>query len=192
MSRIPYIVSPEWLASELNSQADKYILIDMTKPGVNAQAHLANAINIDYARLQRGGIPAGLAPHKEDIEALLSDIGLTEDKHVIAYDEEGGTRAARFLWILALAGHKHFSYLDGGIHAWLAQNLPYSSEPTAQPTSTDYRIAGLQTQHLATIDDVIERHQNADTVIWDARSPEEYLGIRVNSKRGGHIPGDRK
>src|SRR5690554_8062704 len=95
MSRIPYIVSPEWLASELNRQADKYILIDMTKPGVYAQAHLPNAINIDYARLQRGGTPAGLAPHKEDIEALLSDIGLTEDKHVIAYDEEGGRSEER-------------------------------------------------------------------------------------------------
>ena len=189
MSRIPYIVSPEWLASELNSQADKYILIDMTKPGVYAQAHLPNAINIDYARLQRGGIPAGLAPHKEDIEALLSDIGLTEDKHVIAYDEEGGTRAARFLWILDLARHKHFSYLDGGIHAWLAKELPYETSPTPAPQPSHYVIAELNTQPIASIDDVLVAHNNADTVVWDARSPEEYLGIKVNSKRGGHIPG---
>lgn len=188
-SQTPYIVSPAWLATQLETQPHQYLLIDMSKPGIYAQAHLENAINIDYNRLQQGGSVAGLAPNIADIEKLLSEIGLTEETHVIAYDEEGGTRAARFLWILALAGHKHFSYLDGGIHAWLAQDLPYSSEPTAQPTSTDYRIAGLQTQHLATIDDVIERHQNADTVIWDARSPEEYLGIRVNSKRGGHIPG---
>lgn len=188
-SQIPYIVSPAWLATQLETQPHQYLLIDMSKPGIYAQAHLENAINIDYNRLQQGGSVAGLAPNIADIEKLLSEIGLTEETHVIAYDEEGGTRAARFLWILALAGHKHFSYLDGGIHAWLAQDLPYSSEPTAQPASTDYRIAALQTQHLATIDDVIERHQNADTVIWDARSPEEYLGIRVNSKRGGHIPG---
>jgi len=188
-SQIPYIVSPAWLATQLEIQPHQYLLIDMSKPGIYAQAHLESAINIDYNRLQQGGSVAGLAPNIADIEKLLSEIGLTEETHVIAYDEEGGTRAARFLWILALAGHKHFSYLDGGIHAWLAQDLPYSSEPTAQPTSTDYRIAALQTQHLATIDDVIERHQNADTVIWDARSPEEYLGIRVNSKRGGHIPG---
>lgn len=188
-SQIPYIVSPAWLATQLETQPHQYLLIDMSKPGIYAQAHLENAINIDYNLLQQGGSVAGLAPNIADIEKLLSEIGLTEETHVIAYDEEGGTRAARFLWILALAGHKHFSYLDGGIHAWLAQDLPYSSEPTAQPASTDYRIAALQTQHLATIDDVIERHQNADTVIWDARSPEEYLGIRVNSKRGGHIPG---
>lgn len=189
ISHAPYIISPEWLATKLDTQPGQYLLIDMSKPGIYAQAHLPNAINLDYNRLQLGGSAAGLAPKTEDIEKLLSEIGLTENTHVIAYDEEGGTRAARFLWILALAGHKHFSYLDGGIHAWLAQELPYSSEPTAQPASTDYRISALQPQHLATIDDVIERHQNADTIIWDARSPEEYLGIRVNSKRGGHIPG---
>lgn len=189
MSQTSYIVTPQWLTSELNQQPEKYLLIDMSKPGIYAQAHLKNAINVDYNRLVATTGSTDFIPTKEEIKQLLSEVGLTKDQHVIAYDEEGGTRAARFLWILALAGHKNFSYLDGGIHAWLAQNLPYSSEPTAQPTSTDYRIAGLQTQHLATIDDVIERHQNADTVIWDARSPEEYLGIRVNSKRGGHIPG---
>src|SRR5690554_7209260 len=190
MPATPLIISPQWLTSALEKNADKYFLADISKHGVYTQAHLHGAVHIDYKFLQSDdSVAPGLPPTKAEIEQLLSTIGLKPDQHVIAYDEEGGTRAARFLWILALAGHKHFSYLDGGIHAWLAQNLPYSSEPTAQPTSTDYRIAGLQTQHLATIDDVIERHQNADTVIWDARSPEEYLGIRVNSKRGGHIPG---
>lgn len=189
ISQVPYIVSAKWLASELSQQSEKYLLIDMSKPGIYAQAHLPNAINVDYNRLVAATGSTGFIPTKDEIEQFLSEVGLTEDLHVIAYDEEGGTRAARFLWILALAGHKHFSYLDGGIHAWLAQDLPYVSEPTAQPAPTNYRISALQTQHLATIDDVIERHQNSDTVIWDARSPEEYLGIRVNSQRGGHIPG---
>lgn len=189
MSRIPYIVSPQWLAAELETQADKYVLIDLSKPGIYAQAHLNKAINVDYNRLQKGGTPAGLAPEKHDIETLLSELGITTDTQVVAYDEEGGTRAARFLWILALAGHNHFSYLDGGIHAWLAQELPYSNEPSPKPNPSDYRIATLQTQHIATFDDVLERHQHPDTVIWDARSPEEYLGIKVNSQRGGHIPG---
>src|SRR5690554_5990888 len=95
MSQIPYIVSPDWLASELSTQADNYLLIDMSKPGIYAQAHLESAINIDYNRLQQGGVAAGLAPNIADIEKLLSEIGLTEETHVIAYDEEGGTRADR-------------------------------------------------------------------------------------------------
>src|SRR5690554_3802730 len=153
MSRIPYIVSPEWLATQLETQPHQYLLIDMSKPGIYAQAHLPNAINIDYNRLQQGGPVAGLPPSIENIEKLLSEVGLHENIHVIAYDEEGGTRAARFLWILALAGHKYFSYLDGGIHAWLAQDLPFLSEPTAQPVASNYSITALHTQHLATIDD---------------------------------------
>src|SRR5690554_2723904 len=136
MSKTPYIVSPQWLATELTQKPEKYLLIDMSKPGIYAQAHLHNAINLDYNRLVTAAGSMEFIPTKTEIEQLLSELGLTENLHVIAYDEEGGTRAARFLWILALAGHKHFSYLDGGIHAWLAQDLPYSSEPTAQPTST--------------------------------------------------------
>src|SRR5690554_605581 len=167
-SQTPYIVSPAWLATQLETQPHQYLLIDMSKPGIYAQAHLENAINIDYNRLQQGGSVAGLAPNiADDIEKLLSEIGLTEETHVIAYDEEGGTRAARFLWILALAGHKHFSYLDGGIHAWLAQDLPYSSSPTPAPQPSHYVIAELNTQPIASIDDVLVAHNNADTVVWD-------------------------
>lgn len=188
MSQIPYIVSPQWLASALSQQPEKYLLIDMSKQGIYAQAHLKNAINVDYNRLVATTGSTGFIPTKEEIKQLLSEVGLTKDRHVIAYDEEGGTRAARFLWILALAGHQHFSYLDGGIHAWLAQDLPYSSE-TNQPTASTYTIDVLQTQPIATLEDVLASYQNPNTVIWDARSPEEYLGIRVNSKRGGHIPG---
>lgn len=191
MSQIPYIVSPQWLAAELNTQTGKYLLIDMSKPGIYAQAHLPNAVNVRYNRLQKGGSATGLAPDIEEIEALLSEVGLTENLHVIAYDEEGGTRAARFLWILALAGHQHFSCLDGGIHAWLAQGLPYSSEPSRSDgnTSGNYKIAKLQAQPVVTLEEVLECYQNPNIAIWDARSPEEYLGLRVNSKRCGHIPG---
>jgi|SRR5690554_3010976 len=191
MSQIPYIVNSQWLTAELNTRAEKYLLIDMSKPGIYAQAHLFGAINVDYGRLQESGSAAGLPPSREEIEKLLSEVGLTENRHVIAYDEEGGTRAARFLWVLALAGHNRFSYLDGGIHAWLAQDLPYSSEP-CQPirnTNESYKIAKLKTEPVVGLNDVLERFQDPNTVIWDARSPEEYLGLKVGSRRGGHIPG---
>src|SRR5690554_2724575 len=175
MSQTPYIVSPQWLTTELSQQPEKYLLIDMSKPGIYTQAHLPNAINVDYNRLVATTGSTDFIPTKEEIEQLLSEIGLTKDRHVIAYDEEGGTRAARFLWILAVAGHQHFSYLDGGIHAWLAQDLPYSSE-TSQPTASTYTIDALQTQHVATLEDVLAGYQNPNTVIWDARTAEEYLG----------------
>ncbi len=100
MSQIPYIVSPHWLASELTKQPEKYLLIDMSKPGIYAQAHLHNAINLDYNRLVAAAGSMEFIPTKTEIEQLLSELGLTENLHVIAYDEEGGTRAARFLWIL--------------------------------------------------------------------------------------------
>ena len=71
--------------------------------------------------------------------------------------------------------------------SWLAQDLPYSSE-TSHPTASTYTIDALQTQPIATLEDVLANHQNSNTVIWDARTAEEYLGLRVNAKQGGHIP----
>ncbi len=42
---------------------------------------------------------------------------------------------------------------------------------------------------LLWIQDVIGHLGENSFVIWDARSREEYDGIRVLSQRGGHIPG---
>lgn len=187
MNQASYIVSPQWLQEQLQQQPERFLLIDMSKAGIYQQAHLHNAINVDYNRLQAGGDIAGLAPSQQEIAQLLSELGVRDDIHVIAYDEEGGTRAARFLWILALAGHQQFSYLDGGIHAWLALDYPYSSESYV-PTPSHYSIEALQTEHVISMEELLISHQQPNTVVWDARTPEEYYGIRVNAKRGGHIP----
>jgi thiosulfate/3-mercaptopyruvate sulfurtransferase len=36
---------------------------------------------------------------------------------------------------------------------------------------------------------VLASLNDANTQIWDARSPEEYMGTKVVAARGGHIPG---
>jgi len=185
---IPLIVSADWLAERLNTQPDASLLVDVTKPSIYEQAHLPGAVHVNYNQLQLGGAIPGLPPAREHIEQLLSSIGLTPDQHVVAYDEEGGTRAARFLWILALAGHQHFSYLDGGIHAWLAADLPYSTDPVVvQPGQ--YAVPALTDNADIALDELLAIHEQPDVVVWDSRSPEEYLGIAPNSRRPGHIPG---
>lgn len=189
MHAIPLIVSPQWLTSKLHENADKCFLADISKLGVYAQAHLHGAVHIDYKFLQGDDFVApGLPPSKAEIEQLLSAIGLTPDQHVIAYDEEGGTRAARFLWILALAGHKNYSYLDGGIHAWLDLNLPYTDQEVL-PTPSNYTIDALREEPIVDFDYVFANYDKPNTILWDSRSAEEYAGILMNARRVGHIPG---
>ena len=124
---LPLLLEPTELANRLED--DNLLILDLSKPAVYVQAHVPGAIHLDFKRLQTGAQPApGMIPSDDALSGLFSELGLTPDTHVIAYDDEGGGWAGRLLWTLDAIGHKHYSYLNGGIHAWLAEGLPTSSE----------------------------------------------------------------
>lgn len=183
----PYIIDSQQLVSELKS-ANAPILIDVSKIDAYNQAHLPNALFVDYTRLQHKGSIVGFAPERQDIQTLIEELGITPDSYVVAYDDEGGTRAARFLWVLALAGHKNFSYLNGGTHAWLAAGLPTDNNPVAV-TPSQYPVPALQTQPIITFEEIEQKLNQPNFIVWDSRSAEEYQGITVRAQRAGHIPG---
>ena len=45
----------------------------------------------------------------------MARIGIGDDSEVVAYDDAGGTIAARLWWMLDDLGHRHVRVLDGGI-----------------------------------------------------------------------------
>ncbi|MEN0037563.1 MAG: rhodanese-like domain-containing protein [Cellvibrio sp.] len=187
MARFPLLISGKELSAHLGEQ--NLIVVDVGKSTVYSQAHIPGAIHVDYRRLQKGELPVpGLAPALEDVAALLTEIGVTPETHVVAYDDEGGTRAARFLWLLDAFSHQHFSFLDGGIHAWLAEDLPYEVEP-AVATSVQYPLTSLIAKPQINLDYLLNHYRDEDVQIWDARTPEEFSGERVMAQRRGHIPG---
>ena len=47
----------------------------------------------------------------------------------------------------------------------------------------------LHKEPIAEVEDILPRLGGSDFAIWDARSQEEYLGLRSGSARAGHIPG---
>jgi len=118
---------------------------------------------------------------------LFSRIGYEQDKHIVVYDDEGGGWAGRFIWTLDLIGHTHYSYLNGGIHAWYKEGHPVDTDPFyATPTEVHLTIDGEARAELV---DVLASLEDDNCKIWDARSYEEYVGTKQSSARGGHIPG---
>ncbi len=187
MAKFPLIVNGKLLNAHLNDE--NLIVIDLGKPAIYAQAHLPGALLLDYRRLQKGELPApGQLPAQEDIAEMLSSLGITPDTHVVAYDDEGGTRAARLLWLLDAIGHAHYSFLDGGIHAWLADDLPYEVEASTAKKSC-YGVDLFRVKKQIDLDYLFARYRDENLQIWDARTAEEYSGERVSAHRGGHIPG---
>ncbi len=188
------IISPGALSAELGR--DDVRLVDVRwvlgTPGGGRAAydagHLPGAIfldvDIDLAA------PTGPGRHPLPTPAAFRDrletSGIGSEDTVVAYDDSGGTIAARLWWMLDDLGHDRVAVLDGGIQGWLAAGLPMSIEAaTPRPRG-----------HLHLRDhwsNVIDRDELAaklgSVVLLDARAGPRYLGETEPIDRvPGHIP----
>lgn len=187
LSHLPLILEPDELERQLG--VENVIIVDLCKHQTYAEKHIPGAIHFDYAQLVRAEMPTmGLLPDIDHLNELFSDIGLKPDQHVIAYDDEGGGKACRLLWTLEVCGHKQYSLLNGGIHAWANEGHPLSEDVTTAK-STNYEIKQISDEALASRDYILEHLKDASIALLDARTAEEYSGEVELARRGGHIPG---
>lgn len=184
---LPLILEPEALKAALDY--DKLLVVDLSSEANYLQGHVPGAIHMPFQKLMCGEPPApGRLPNNQCLQQIGANLGLADDIHVIAYDDEGGGWAGRFIWTLEVMGHKKFSYLNGGIHAWRGLGLSEQNEQVTVPRS-EYTLPNLNRSVIAETDDILAELDNDKFVVLDARSPEEYRGEKVFSARGGHIPG---
>ncbi|MFV3306251.1 thiosulfate sulfurtransferase [Pseudomonas sp. NY15181] len=185
-SALPLVIEPADLASRLD--AAELILVDLTSAARYAEGHIPGARFVAPARTQLGGTPApGLLPAKADLEALFGELGHNPDAVYVVYDDEGGGWAGRFIWLLDVIGHHRYHYVDGGLHAWLADGLPLSQNVPA-PVGGPLPLT-LHDEPTATREYLQSRLGAADLAVWDARNPSEYSGQKVLAAKGGHVPG---
>lgn len=192
-NNLPLILEPDALESVLASNEsaslkESLIIIDLCNLQLYRQAHVPGAINVQPHRMLAGTLPArGKLPAISQLESLFSELGFTGEEHFIVYDDEGGGWAGRFIWTLDVIGHKKYSYLNGGIHAWLKERHSTESKVN-QRTSTAVSLT-IDDSVIATSDFILSVLDNPEFTIWDARSPEEYSGEKVMAQKAGHIPG---
>lgn len=187
MTDWPLLIEPAELNDRLDN-TDALLIVDVSSPETYRQGHIPGAVHLPPAALQHGAPPApGRIPEQGRLEEIFSYLGLTPEHQVVAYDDEGGGWAGRLLWTLEAVGHSRYSYLNGGIHAWRAESLPEQTD-IVQPQSRPVTLT-LDAGPIAEVEDILPRLEDPGFAIWDARSPEEYLGLRSGSARAGHIPG---
>lgn len=184
-SALPLVIEPADLASRLD--APELILVDLTSAARYAQGHIPGARFVAPARTQMGGPAPGLLPAKADLEALFGELGHNPDAVYVVYDDEGGGWAGRFIWLLDVIGHHKYHYVDGGLHAWLADGLPLS-EVVPAPAGGPLPLT-LHDEPTATREYLQSRLGAADLAVWDARNPSEYSGQKVLAAKAGHVPG---
>ncbi|MBT6585191.1 MAG: sulfurtransferase [Gammaproteobacteria bacterium] len=187
---VPLVIEPNALAELLNdkSESTEYLVVDLCRDENYQRHHIPGAVHISPSELVSGAKPAvGKLPPIDRLENLLSRIGYDPGKHIIAYDDEGGGWAGRFIWTLDVVGHKMSSYLNGGLIAWADDQLPLTASATKNKnTSVSLTI---HPEFLVEKEEVLASLDDANTQIWDARSAEEYQGEKTFAARGGHIPG---
>jgi thiosulfate/3-mercaptopyruvate sulfurtransferase len=185
-SFLPLVVEPEELES--SPGAGPIVIVDLCKPEIYAQSHIPGAVHINYAQIVAARKPVmGLLPDDNQLNEVLSSIGLTRDHHVVAYDDEGGGRASRLLWTLDAIGHERFSLLNGGLHAWAGERRPLRAGNETRPHSR-YR-AQRRDSAIADKAYILKHLGDPSLALLDARSADEYHGIKRFAERGGHIPG---
>ena len=183
---LPLIIEVEQLEQQL--EHEKLLLVDLSQPATYVQYHIPHAVFLDYAWIVRIEQPRlGLLPDPAQLTHVLSAYGLTPDTHVVTYDDEGGGRAARFLWTLEAAGHKRYSLLNGGLRAWANEGRKISTRINF-PTPGEYQV-NMDFTGVATRQFILDNLSNDDVKLLDTRSPAEYSGKKVFAARGGHIPG---
>ena len=107
---------------------------------------------------------------------------------MITYAEHDNPYAARLAWTLRYHGHAKVLVLDGGYEKWVKEGHPTALLPTAAAVPSDYRVSSTG-EARAEVDYVLTRLGNPGVLVWDTRTPEEYVGTKVRADRGGHIPG---
>ncbi|MDQ3938099.1 MAG: rhodanese-like domain-containing protein, partial [Chloroflexota bacterium] len=163
----------------------------LNRPGQGRQAyesgHIPGAIYLDLDQDLSGEDGAGRhpLPHPLDFRRKLESVGIGSDHFVVAYDDTGGTTAARLWWMLDNLGHDRVAVLDGGLRAWIAAGQPLSrDEPTHPPAKLRLEDRWRN---------VIERDDLAGRLgtvtLLDARAPERYRGeVEPIDPAAGHIP----
>ncbi|MCX2795526.1 sulfurtransferase [Microbulbifer thermotolerans] len=180
------IIEPQELADQLAKE--DLLVVDLSSAQNYQSGHIPGALHLPFQALMAGTPPApGKLPSAERLTQVFRAIGLRPGLQVVACDDEGGGWAGRFLWTLEVIGHKTYSYLNGGMHAWRAAGLPLSTEPVA-PTASDIEIS-IDPAPTMDAEEIQRRLGEENFIIWDARSPEEYSGARALAMKAGHIPG---
>lgn len=186
MTAPPLLIEPEYLDDSLSY--DNVLLIDLSKPGTYSKLHVPGAVHLDFSQLVSTNKPVmGQLPDDTTLERVLSATGISNDTHVIAYDDEGGGRACRLLWTLAAVGHNRFSLLNGGLHAWANEGHRWTAEPVT-PVVREFK-ATHDSSVIARPEYILEHLDDDDHHLLDVRSPQEFSGAKKLAERGGHIPG---
>lgn len=171
-------------AGDAAGKTGEWIFMDARPLKKYQEEHLPGAVSFSwetYTRTDAGGVKYRTLPPAE-LAAALGKLGISNTSPVLVYGDAdsswGGEGWA--VWVFAWLGHQGpVHYLDGGVQAWQAKQLPMvkTAETARAPVLYQFQV---QTQINITTQEILNRQK--DITLIDTRNYlTEYLP--------GHLPG---
>jgi thiosulfate/3-mercaptopyruvate sulfurtransferase len=132
-----------------------------------------------------------MLPSAEQFSKDVSDLGISNDDHVVVYTKENCFSAARVWWTFKAFGHRKVSIMNGGINAWKTIKGPVESGELAGVTKGSYQ-ATLNNKMVVDWKEVLNVVETGAAQIIDTRSAGRFHGTAPEPRpglAGGHIPG---
>ncbi|MBI4655007.1 MAG: sulfurtransferase [Nitrospirae bacterium] len=189
------LVETKWLAENLKKPDVRILYVGSMAPDDMAKfgsKHIPGSMYMSSNSLMKVLGNGSTPPNKNEFEALMGRLGISNDTHVVVYGEGGGNPfITNAFWLLDYFGHKKVSYLNGGISKWAQEKLQIETGPPAEIKTTKYK-ATPDSSIFSDADYVLKNLKNPKVAIVDTRGADAFSG-KVNevetNKRVGHIPG---
>lgn len=200
ISMTPYahpevLVETEWLAGKLSDPSIRIAEVDVDTSAYDV-GHIPGAVGWAWNTQLCDTIRRDILP-KDQLEALLSQSGITPRTTIVLYGDNNNWFAAWAFWQLKIYGHEDVRILNGGRKKWIAEGRELSDKAPSYP-ATQYRAKDSDSSLRAFLPQVQETLRSHSASLIDVRSPQEFTGeilappgLPETCQRGGHIPGAR-
>jgi thiosulfate/3-mercaptopyruvate sulfurtransferase len=148
------------------------------------RGHVPGAVFVDLEDVtgKEGGGRHPL-PTAARFQAEMRRAGVGDGTTVVAYDDTGGSIAARLWFLLEWFGHRLQYVLDGGLQSW---GGPVSTDVPRVPAG-DFHAAEPDRSRVL---DAAAVGRLKGVPLLDARAPERYRGEKEPiDPKAGHVPG---
>ncbi|HKM96532.1 MAG TPA: 3-mercaptopyruvate sulfurtransferase [Buttiauxella sp.] len=194
-----FFVAGDWLAEHVNDADIQIIDARMAPPGQEQRdvageyraGHLPGAVFFDIEALSDHTSPLPhMMPRAEAFAVAMRELGISQDKHLIVYDEGNLFSAPRAWWMLRTFGVEKVSILAGGLADWQREELPLEKGDIELPEGEfDVNFDPLVIKRLTDV--LLVSHESTAQIV-DAR-PAPRFNAQVDEPRPGlrrgHIPG---
>ena len=182
-----FLVDTDWVAR--HEDDPNMQVLDIRSADDYADGHIPGAVSFPTSEFTAtvNELP-NMAPSAEDFARAATQAGVGNFTQAVIVDGGNMLWASRLMWTLEYFGHRKISILHGGHAAWVADGREVTRKASTVTGALIF-TAVPNPSLVANVSEVLTRLDDPGLVLLDNRSPDEYAGEDVRTKRGGHVPG---